>query len=55
VQGRLDCVYQTGVELSALALQCEWCPIDLRAKRCTEFPHALLWFCVSRRSWCSLL
>jgi hypothetical protein len=23
VQGRLDCVYQTGVELSALALQCE--------------------------------
>jgi len=23
VQGRLDCMYQTAVELSALALQCE--------------------------------
>lgn len=28
LQGRLDCAYQTAIELSALTLQCEWYPTD---------------------------
>lgn len=37
LQGRLDCVYQTAVELSALALQCEYCAMVKRTEKYTEF------------------
>lgn len=45
LQGRLDCAYQTAVELSALALQCEFCPTDKRTGKCTEFHECI--FCDS--------
>jgi len=46
LQGRLECAYQTAIELSAIALQCECCPKDKRTEKCAEFRECsfvILW------------
>jgi len=45
LQGRLECAFQTAVELSALALQCECCPTDKRTEKFTELHKCI--FCDS--------